>query len=153
MKVLDWRTLPGAKWVTLPVGIASLAAVLTAGAVAVHSIRQRPASIGTESGVEAVALKWFTEMQAGQIDRSQLTADYSAQLTDAAVQGMSRYLGEFRYGISPTRAEVLQSRTSGQQKLYVVELLFPRGDAASLLFGLNVKNQITGVSLLSMAGD
>jgi hypothetical protein len=99
MKVLDWRTLPGAKWVTLPVGIASLAAVLTAGAIAVHSIRQRPASIGTESGVEAVALKWFTEMQAGQIDRSQLTADYSAQLTDAAVEGMSRYLREFRYGI------------------------------------------------------
>lgn len=95
MKVLDWRTLPGAKWVTFPVGIASL----------------------------------------------------------AAVQGISRYLREFRYGVSPTRAEVLQSRTSGQQKLYVVELLFPRGDAASLLFGFNVKNQIIGVSLLSMAGD
>ena len=107
MKVFDWRTLPGAKWVTFPVGIASLAAVLTAGAVAVHLIRQRPASMRTESGVEAVALKWFTEMQAGQIDRSQLTADYSAQLTDAAVQGMSRYLREFRYGVSPTRAEVL----------------------------------------------
>jgi hypothetical protein len=59
------------------------------------------------------------------------------------VQGMSRYLGG--YGISPTRAEVLQSRTSGQQKLYVVELLFPRGDAASLRFGFNVKNQITGL--------
>jgi hypothetical protein len=151
MKVLDWRILPGAKWVTFPVGIASLAAVLTA--VAVPSIRQRPASMRTEGGVEAVALKWFTEMQAGQIDRSRLTADYSAQLTDAAVQGMSRYLSEFRCGVSPTRAEVLQSRTSGQQKLYVVELLFPRGDAASLLFGFNAKNQITGVSLLSMAGD
>ena len=35
----------------------------------------------------------------------------------------------------------------------VVELLFPRGDAASFLFGFNAKNQITGVSLLSMAGD
>jgi hypothetical protein len=153
MKVLDWRTLPGAKWVPFPVGIASLAAVLTVGAVAVHSIRQRPATIRTESGVEAVALKWFTEMQAGQIDRSQLAADYSAQLTDAAVQGMSRYLREFRYGVSPKRAEVVQSRTSGQQKLYVVELLFPRGDATSLLFGFNAKNQITGVSVLSMAGD
>jgi hypothetical protein len=32
------------------------------------------------------------------------------------------------------------------------EFLFPRGDAASLLFGFNAKNQITGVSLLSMAG-
>jgi len=109
--------------------------------------------MGTESGVEAAALKWFAQMQTGQIDRSQLAANYSAQLTDASVQGMSRYLREFKYGVAPTRAEILQSRTSGEQKHYVVELLFPRGDAASLLFGFNAKNQITGVSLLSMAGD
>jgi len=107
----------------------------------------------TESDVEAVALKWFTQMQTGQIDRSQLTADYSAQLTDAAVQGMSRYLRNYNYGVSPTRADVLQSRMSGAQKLYVVDLLFPRGDAACLLFGFNARNRITGVSLLSMAGD
>jgi hypothetical protein len=63
---------------------------LTAGAVALHSIWQRPPSMRTESGVEAVALEGFTEMQAGQIDRGELTADYSTQLTDAAVQGISR---------------------------------------------------------------
>jgi len=107
----------------------------------------------TESDVEAVAPKWFTQMQTGQIDHSQLTADYSAQLTDAAVQGRSRYLRNRKYGLSPTRADVFQSRMSGEQKLYVVELLFPRGDAACLLFGFSAKNQITGVSLLSMAGD
>jgi hypothetical protein len=45
-----------------------------------------------ESDVEAVALKWFTQMQTGQIDCSQLIADYNAQLTDAAMQGRSRYL-------------------------------------------------------------
>src|SRR5215472_9899960 len=153
MKVFDRRSLPGAKWLPLPVAIASLAAALTGGAVAAHAIRQRPASMGTESGVEAAALKWFAQMQTGQIDSSQLAANYSAQLTDGSVQGMSRYLREFKYGVAPTRAEILQSRTSGAQKHYVVELLFPRGDAASLLFGFNAKNQITGVSLLSMAGD
>ena len=93
------------------------------------------------------------QMQSGEIDRTQLTPDYSAQLTDAAVQGMSRYLREYEYGVSPTGAEVLQARRSGDQTMYVVKLLFPRGDAASLLLGFNAKNQITGVSLLSMAGD
>jgi len=92
-------------------------------------------------------------MQSSQIDRTQLTPDYSAQLTDDAVQAMSRYLKEYRYGVSPTRAEVLQTRTIGKQTLYVVKLVFPRGDAASLLFGFNTEGKITGISLLSMAGD
>jgi hypothetical protein len=39
------------------------------------------------------------------------------------------------------------------QTLHVVKLTFPRGDAASLMFGLNTQGKITGVTLLSMAGD
>jgi len=35
----------------------------------------------------------------------------------------------------------------------VVKLIFPRGDAASLLIGLNAEGKITGISFLSMAGD
>jgi hypothetical protein len=32
-------------------------------------------------------------------------------------------------------------------------LLFPRGDAASLLLGFNAERKITGVNLMSTAGD
>jgi hypothetical protein len=32
--------------------------------------------------VKALALRWYEQMQAGQLDRTQLTAAYSAQLTD-----------------------------------------------------------------------
>jgi hypothetical protein len=44
-------------------------------------------------------------------------------------------------------------RESGSQTFHVVKIHFPRGDAASFLMGLNQEGKITGLSLLSMAGD
>jgi hypothetical protein len=92
-------------------------------------------------------------MRTGQIDRTQLAAGYSAQLTDDVVQAMSKYLKEYEYGVSPMGAQVLKTRTIGEQTFYVVKLVFPRGDAASLLLGFNAEGKITGISLMSMAGD
>ena len=99
----------------------------------------------------AVALQWFAQMQAGKIDRTQYTAAYGAQLTDAAVQAMSHQLNE--YGASPIRAEIMQKRSVDNQTFYKVKLIFPRGDAASLLFGFDVEGKIIGVAIMSMAGD
>ena len=82
-----------------------------------------------------------------------MAADYSAQLTDDVVQATSKYLKEYEYGVSPTGAQVLKTRTIGEQTFYVVKLVFPRGDAASLLLGFNAAGKITGISLISMAGD
>ena len=112
-----------------------------------------PSGVRKEKSVETLALEWFTKMQSGQIDRTQLAAEYNAQLTDDAVQAMSRYLKKYDYGASPTGAEVLKSRTIGEQTFYVVKIVFPRGDAASLLFGFNAEGKITGINLMSMAGD
>jgi hypothetical protein len=67
------------------------------------------------------------------------------------VQAMSRYLN--KYGASPTGAQVLKTRTIGEQTFYVVKLVFPRGDAVSLLLGFNAEGKITGISLMSKAGD
>jgi hypothetical protein len=39
-----------------------------------------------EESVNVFALQWYLQMQAGQIDRTQLTDAYSAQLTDHAVR-------------------------------------------------------------------
>ena len=103
--------------------------------------------------VEALALEWFAQMQTGQIDRTQLTPEFSKQLTEDSVKQMAQYLKGHDYGVPPQRAEIVQTRTVRDQHLYVVELVFPRGDAASLLFGFNLQGKITGISLLSMAGD
>jgi hypothetical protein len=131
-----------------------LVAALLAGAAA-HGTFAQTASADTraEESVESLALQWFERMRMGKIDRTQLSAAYSAQLTDDAVQGISHYLKEYEYGASPKGAKVLQSRTIGDQTFYVVKLVFPRGDAASLLFGFDAENKITGISLMSMAGD
>jgi len=67
------------------------------------------------------------------------------------VQAMSHYLNE--YGASPIRAEITQKRSMDNQTLYEVKLVFPRGDATSLLFGFDAEGKITGIVIMSMAGD
>ena len=107
----------------------------------------------SEDGVKALALQWFAQMRAGQIDRTQLTADYGAQLTHDAVQGMSNYLSAYAYGATPTGVTVMLTRSIDDQTFHVVKIAFPRGDAASLMFGFNSEGKITGITLMSMAGD
>lgn len=130
-----------------------LLAVVFANGVVVASAAEQQASALTVKWVETIALQWFKQMRTGQIDRTQLTAEYNAQLTDDVVKKMSAYLNEYKYGASPTGAQVLQTRTSGEQTFYDVKLTFPRGDAASLLFGFDSNAKITGIVLMSMAGD
>jgi hypothetical protein len=111
----------------------------------------QPAGVPTEDGMSAFALQWFAQMQAGKIDRTQYTAAYGAQLTDDAVQAMSHKLNQ--YGAAPLRAEIMQKRSVDNQTFYQVKLVFPRGDATSLLFGFDAEGKITGVAIMSMAGD
>src|ERR1700722_1488543 len=109
------------------------------------------AGVPTEDGMKAFALQWFAQMLLGKIDRTQYTSTYGAQLTDEAVQAMSHQLNQ--YGAPPLGAEIMQKRSVDNQTFYKVKLIFPRGDAASLLFGLDVEGKITGVAITSMAGD
>jgi hypothetical protein len=129
-----------------------LLTVLLIGSVAAALADSAPlAGVPTEDGIKAFALRWFAQMQAGKIDRTQYAASYSAQLTDDAVQAMSHQLNE--YGASPIRSEIMQKRSVDNQTLYQVKLVFPRGDATSLLFGFDAEGKITGVVIMSMAGD
>jgi hypothetical protein len=82
-----------------------------------------------------------------------LTAEYNAQLTDDAVRGMSKFLKEYEYGSTPLGAQVLLKRSSGEQTFYIAKIASPRGDAASLMFGFNAEGKITGINLMSIAGD
>jgi hypothetical protein len=128
-------------------------ALLAGGVASAFAGPALPISARTSGGVESLALEWFGQMQSGQIDRTQLTPEYSAQLTDDVVRDLSTHLKEDNYGASPTGAKVLRERSAGDQAFYVVKLIFPRGDAASLLIGLNTEGKVTGISFLSMAGD
>ena len=127
-------------------GSMTLVAALLLGSVATV-LADPPAS----DEVKAFALRWYTQMQAGQLDRTQLAAAYSAQLTDDAVRAMIRNVN--LYGASPTRSEILQRRLIADETFYLVKLIFPRGDAASMLIGFNAEGKITGINFMSMAGD
>ena len=105
------------------------------------------------SPVEVLALRWFADMREGKINRSELALEYDAHLTDYAVEQMSRYLKRYEFGHLPLDAHVLQTRESGSQTFHLVKIHFPRGDAASFLMGFNDEGKITGVTVMSMAGD
>lgn len=127
--------------------------LLAAGIAAWPGAVPAQSSTVTDKNVEAIALQWFERMRTGHIDRTQLAPEYSAQLTDDVVQEMSKYLSAYKYGTSPTGALVLNTRSTGDQTFYEVKITFPRGDAASLLFGFNAQGKITGIVILGMAGD
>ena len=126
---------------------------VASGVARVRANLAGPASAKTDGSVEVFALRWFEQMRVGQIDRTQLAAHYDAHLTEDAVQGMSRFLKAYDYGASPLGAEIARTHSTEEQTFHVVKLVFPRGDAASLLFGFDRAGKVTGVSLLGMAGD
>lgn len=119
----------------------------------VHARLKSPVAARTSDNLEGLVLHWFAQMHAGQIDRMQLAPEYSAHLTDEAVQQMSQFLQEYHFGASPIGARIVRKHAEGDQTFCVAKVLFPRGDAASFLFGFNQQSQITGISLMSMAGD
>lgn len=124
-----------------------------ASVASVHANLAQPASARSDDNLEGIVLHWFAQMHAGQIDRMQLAPDYSAHLTDDAVREMSRYLKEYHFGASPIGAQIVRRHSAGDQTFCVAKILFPRGDAASLLFGFDPQGKITGITLMSMAGD
>jgi hypothetical protein len=114
---------------------------------------QAPSGARKHSPVDALALRWFADMREGKINRSELAPEYDAHLTDHAVEHMSHYLKRYEFGHLPLEAHVMQTRDTAAQKIHLVKIHFPRGDAASLMIGLNAEDKLTGLSLMSMAGD
>ena len=132
-------------------GIVLAVTLLAASCPAVRAGLAWQAGTRSEDSVKTLALQWFAQMEAGQIDRTQLTPRYSAQLTDDAVLAMSSQLK--RYGASPRAAQVLRTRMIDDQTFYLVKLVFPRGDSAAMLVGFDTEGKITGIDFVSMAGD
>jgi hypothetical protein len=134
------------------VGASILVAALSVGPIAAALADPAPlAGAPTEASVTTWAMHWFAEMQAGRTDRSQYAPAYAGQVTDDAVKAMSHALD--KYGASPLRAEIVQTRKIDEQTFYVVKFVFSRGDATSLLFGFDAAGKITGVGVGGMAGD
>ena len=134
------------------IGLALLIAMFVAGPVATaRADATPPAAAPTGTALTTWAMRWFTEMMAGRTDRSEYAPAFAPQVTDEVVARISRDLN--RYGASPLRAEIVQTRKDGDQTFTVLKFVFPRGDATSLLFGFDAAGKITGVTPGAMAGD
>ena len=130
---------------------AVLAAFLAAGVwVRACAAESQPPA---DESLCALALQWFERMRAGAIDRTQLAPAYSAQLSDEAVRATAQQLKAYEYGAAPLGAETVRTETRAGETFAVVKLVFPRGDSANLLIGLDAEGKIAGLSLMSMAGD
>lgn len=134
-----------------------LIALAAAGPVAIARAGETPSAEAprgaalTDAALTAWAMHWFTEMMAGRTDRSQYSADFAPQVTDAAIATIARDLN--RYGASPLRAEIVVTKKDGDQTFATVKFVFPRGDATNLLFGFDADGKVTGVALGGLAGD
>jgi hypothetical protein len=104
----------------------------------------------SSDSVKTFALQWFEHLQAGQIDRTQMTTALSKSLTDDSVKEMSRRV--MTYGPA-TGDEIVQTRKIQDQTFYVVKLFLQRGDALSLLIGFDESGKITGVTFPSLGQE
>jgi hypothetical protein len=129
---------------------ALIAMLLTGSLASVFGDQTPPIDLKSDVSVKAFALNWFERLQAGQIDRTQMTTALSETLTDDSVKEMSRHLKSY----GPTNgAEIVQVRKIEDQTFYVVKLLLQRGDALSLLIGFDESGKITGVTFPSMGQE
>jgi hypothetical protein len=128
---------------------AALIASLSFGSLA-QGEQAPPIDPSSAESVKVFALDWFERLQAGQIDRAQMTVTLSEALTDESVEEMSHHLKS--YGPA-TGGEITQDRKIQNQTFYVVKLFLERGDALSLLIGFDDGGKITGVTFPSMGQE
>ncbi len=110
----------------------------------------QPIDPNSADSVKVFALDWFARLQAGEIDRTQMTRALSKSLTEDSVEVMARYLKS--YGPA-SGGEITQNRRIEDQTFYVVKLFLERGDALSLLIGFDEGGKITGVTFPSMGQE
>jgi hypothetical protein len=104
----------------------------------------------SSDGVKAFALQWFTHLQEGQLDRTQMTTALSENLSEGAVEEMSHYLKS--YGPAD-RGEIIENRKIDDQTFYFLKLFLQRGDALTLLVGFDENGKMTGVTFPSMGHE
>lgn len=117
-----------------------------------QSFAAAPAALSADSAQKS-AEEWFDRMRTGQIDRTQLSDDFNAQLTDSTVETTSRFLQAHGYVAPPTAAKLVGTRTSGDETLYTVKLSFANGNATNLQISVGPDGKFSDISLLNADAD
>ena len=131
-----------ARWACLP-GTASVPIAMTAPVRGARAL---------DESVESLPMQWFDRLQTGAINRDELAPEYSDQLTGAEGRPVSSDVRDHAYGVPPQAAEIVSRRRTDDPTIYVVKLIFPRGDCASLLIGLKATGDTARIGGISVAG-
>jgi hypothetical protein len=122
--------------------ICSFVAALTLAPAAAYSVppTAAPADTALPSGlsmpapdaIARLAERCFTELQAGKIDRTQLTDATNLALPPAALKNISKQLGPLR---APSSFALEHTGRSGDVAEYVYRVTF--GDGRAVMFGFS----------------
>jgi hypothetical protein len=112
-----------------------------AGAPASPDASASPLSV--DPAVTTRAKEWYHRIQTANFDRSQLTADASALLTDSLVKGVAAKIAPLG---DPTAFEIVDEKTEAPNTAYIYKLTFASG-TLYFVFVLNDSGKISGLYL------
>ncbi len=104
-----------------------------------------PAPLATEEpGITARAKDWFSRIQTGNLDRTQLTAQASAAFTDAVVKNVAAQIAPLG---APAAFTFVDKKTIGDNTAYTYKLTFA-STALYYIFVLDIAGRISGLRLV-----
>ncbi len=120
-------------------------------AVALPSAAATPAPKDTatpaatpDPAVTATAKTFYHALAAGTIDRSKLSTEANAKLTDQTVQGVAAKLGPLG---DPVTFDFVRSVRQGGSTLYAYVLAFVSGDKLEYVVGIDAQGKVSAVAL------
>ncbi len=104
-----------------------------------------PAPVPTEEpGITARAKDWFSRIQSGNLDRTQLTAQANAAFTDAVVKNVAGQIAPLG---TPTAFTFVDKRAIGDNTAYTYKLSFG-STALYYIFVLDIAGRVSGLRLV-----
>jgi hypothetical protein len=98
----------------------------------------------TDPALLSKAKTWFTQLQAGKIDRSALATGPNANMTDASVASAQKMLG----GLGPPVSFVQeQAESQGNVDAAIYLVTFKNGQKVDFLFAVDKNGKVAGLSL------
>ncbi len=94
--------------------------------------------------VTATAKTFYHALAAGTIDRSKLSADANAKLTDQTVKDVAAKLGPLG---DPVTFDFVKSARQGGSTLYAYVLAFVSGDKLEYVVGIDAEGKVSAVAL------
>lgn len=98
-----------------------------------------------DASLMARAKSWFSQLQTGKVDRSQLATAVNGALTDAQVQQAKQMIGGLG---APTSFVQKQEMSQGGNTVGVYHLTFPNGSTMDFAFAIDSEGKVSGLRLI-----